>query len=50
MMWDAAAGIFIHHWTDACAGEAMATDVDPNAVSAAIENARVNHINMTNTM
>jgi ribosomal protein L11 methyltransferase len=28
------------------AGEAMATDVDPNAVSAAIENARVNHINM----
>ena len=24
----------------------MATDVDPNAVSAAIENARVNHINM----
>ena len=28
------------------AGEAMATDVDPNAVSAAIENARVNHIDM----
>lgn len=28
------------------AGEAAATDVDPNAVEAAIENARVNHIDM----
>lgn len=29
------------------AGEAMATDVDPNAVAAAIENAKVNHIDMS---